>query len=189
MNSVFLETFSKRLLLWICVLSLYSCSTTKDTTVYNNLPTDSLGIIPYWQKYYYDLNYDGKKDFEFRSQTIVSQSEPPSVSSNLYIVSLDSNEVQCISSGEPFPFQNNTLISNVGNWSKTSSALVKQEDGGPWFGLWANIGERNLGLRLKIRDSYYYGWIKLYCYKNGYKIISSAFNNNANAPLYAGVNP
>ncbi len=86
--------------------------------------------------------------------------------------------------GYPDALNRDDEISVAGNWSHRTSVLGTFLNGGKFQGK----GEKYLGVRFPMNNTFKYGWVKLYCsqHNDTLRIIDFAFNNIENSSILAG---
>jgi hypothetical protein len=154
-------------------------------------PSTNLQPLDPWINPTFGIDSSRSNDFIFTSSAIFTESTITESILWVYILSLDSNQVEYASPGVSIPVPDGILISESTGWGDTSGSLASTELTTPWRGPWAGTTPKNLAVRVYRNGAYYYGWIKLYVDStNAYlNITDYAVSKTPGTPIIAGVHP
>ncbi len=136
---------------------------------YFDIDPDSV-LIEMWgsgektETYELDLNHDGINDYKFQSYYQIS---PGHTYRNATVEPLNNSEVCLVQSGliDPDPMYSGCMLSNDLAWTNSMSTLSLY-----WFsgynytgsaGIWNNIYDKFMGLRLVVNNDTLYGWVRI----------------------------
>jgi hypothetical protein len=107
----------------------------------------------------------------------------PNQASNAVLVTNDSNEfVKALNAGDP-------IDETLTKWSDTKKYLYLYNEGTKNFGLWSNVSNKFIGLRMYKNGEYYYGYVQMTIQSGTQptvKIIDIAYQKTVNKGIKAG---
>ncbi len=151
--------------------------------------------------YNLDLNNDGNNDFTLKARANAINTTPYTKSKSVLAAPLNGNAVSVNSNTLPIPLQFNAVINSnllfnqplpplpLG-WITLKDTVFSTSLGGSSTGLWNNLSDYYLGLRLLQSGQTYYGWVRLRVdVTSTYASLivrDYAYNSIPNQPILAG---